>query len=92
MHLPGAEVLKSVHPATKMCTPGAGCTLNFEHCVGFETQKMNQHGSSKHNVHIVTPYIQRMWQTHEYFPIFFHIMAPSHVSLVFAYKRPPRGS
>ena len=23
---------KCVHPAAKMCTPGAGCTLNFEHC------------------------------------------------------------
>ena len=21
-----------VHPAVKMCTPGAGCTLNFGHC------------------------------------------------------------
>ena len=25
------QVPKYVHPATKMCTPGAGCTLNFEH-------------------------------------------------------------
>ena len=32
MHLPGVEVIKPVHPATKMCTPVAGCTLNFEHC------------------------------------------------------------
>ena len=31
MHPPGAHVLKSVHPAAKMCTQGAGCTLNFEH-------------------------------------------------------------
>ena len=31
MHLPGAQVLKPVHPATKTGTPGAGCTLNFEH-------------------------------------------------------------
>ena len=22
-----------MHPAAKLCTPGAGCTLNFEHCV-----------------------------------------------------------
>ena len=27
MHTPGAQVLKSVHPAAKMCTQGAGCTL-----------------------------------------------------------------
>ena len=32
MHLPGAQVLKYVHPATKMCTPGVGRTLNFRHC------------------------------------------------------------
>ena len=24
--------LKIVHPALKMCTPGAGCMLNFGHC------------------------------------------------------------
>ena len=29
MHTP---VLKSFHPAAKMCTLGALCTLNFEHC------------------------------------------------------------
>ena len=42
MHLLGAQVLKPVHPATKMCTPGAGCTLNFEHCIGpiLKTQGM----------------------------------------------------
>ena len=34
MHLLGAQVLKPVHPATKLCTPGAVCTLNFEHCQG----------------------------------------------------------
>ena len=34
MHLPGAHVLRPVHPATQMCTPCAGCTLNFEHCIG----------------------------------------------------------
>ena len=25
MPLPDAQALKPVHPATKMCTPGAGC-------------------------------------------------------------------
>ena len=24
---------KIVHPAVEMCTPGAGCTLNFGHCL-----------------------------------------------------------
>ena len=32
MHTPGAQLSKSMHPAAKMCTQGAGCTLNFEHC------------------------------------------------------------
>ena len=32
MHPPDAQVLKSMHPAARMCTQGAGCTLNFEHC------------------------------------------------------------
>ena len=32
MHLPGVQVITPLHPATKMCTPVAGCTLNFEHC------------------------------------------------------------
>ena len=32
MHLPGAQVNKSVHPVTKLCTPSTGCTLNVEHC------------------------------------------------------------
>ena len=32
MHPLGAQVLKSMHPAAKMCTQGAGCTLNFQHC------------------------------------------------------------
>ena len=32
MHTPGAQVSKSMHPAAKMCTQGAGCTLNFENC------------------------------------------------------------
>ena len=27
MHTPGAQASKSVHPAAKMCTLGAGCTL-----------------------------------------------------------------
>ena len=31
MHTPGAHGLKSMLPAAKMCTQGAGCTLNFEH-------------------------------------------------------------
>ena len=38
MHTPGAQGLKSVHLAAKLCTPGAGCTLNFEHC---QTQMQN---------------------------------------------------
>ena len=33
MHTPGAQVLKYMHLAVKMCTQGAGCTLNFEHCI-----------------------------------------------------------
>ena len=32
MHTPGAQVSKPVHPSVKMFTPGAGFTLNFEHC------------------------------------------------------------
>ena len=36
MHTPGAQVSKCVHAAAKMCTPGAGCTLNFEHCMGMK--------------------------------------------------------
>ena len=39
MHATGAKVPKSMHPAAKMCTQGAGCTLyNFEHWV-----KVRQH-------------------------------------------------
>ena len=30
MHILGAKVLKAMHPAANMCTPGAGCTLDFE--------------------------------------------------------------
>ena len=37
MHTPGAQMLKSVHPAAKMCTGGAACTLNFEHCYAMRT-------------------------------------------------------
>ena len=37
MHMPGAQGLESMHPAAKMCTQGAGCTLNFEHWTGFIT-------------------------------------------------------
>ena len=33
MHTPGAQVCKFAHPAAKRCTQGAGCTLNFEHCM-----------------------------------------------------------
>ena len=32
VHSPGAQVAKCVHPGAKWCTPGAGCTLDFEHC------------------------------------------------------------
>ena len=28
-----AQGQKSVHPALKMCTPGAGCTFGLEHCI-----------------------------------------------------------
>ena len=28
----GCTPPKIVHPAMEMCMPGAGCTLNFEHC------------------------------------------------------------
>ena len=30
MYTPESRVNKDVHPAAKMCTQGAGCTLNFE--------------------------------------------------------------
>ena len=34
MPLPDAQAIKPVHPATKMCTPGAGCMdLNLVHPV-----------------------------------------------------------
>ena len=29
----GCTPLKIVHPTLKMCTPGAGCMLNFGHCM-----------------------------------------------------------
>ena len=29
----GPQVTKCVHQAAKVCTPGAGCTLNFEHLI-----------------------------------------------------------
>ena len=38
MHPPVAQVLKSTHPAAKMCTQDAGCTRNFEHCKGYVEQ------------------------------------------------------
>ena len=31
MHMPGAQVSKSMHPAAKTCTQGAGCTLKDRH-------------------------------------------------------------
>ena len=33
MHTLSAQVSKSMHPAAEMCTKGAGCSLNFEHCL-----------------------------------------------------------
>ena len=36
MRSPGAQVPNCVHPTAKWCTPGAGCTLNFEQCVTIE--------------------------------------------------------
>ena len=41
MHTPGAQVLKFVHPAAKICTQSAGCTLNFEHCVTIFQKSMS---------------------------------------------------
>ena len=41
MHTSGAQVLKSVHPAAKMCTQGVGCTLNFEHCLSIVMCMLN---------------------------------------------------
>ena len=29
----GCTAFKPMHPAAELCTPGAGCTLNFEHCL-----------------------------------------------------------
>ena len=29
----GRTVPKMVCPMTELCTPGAGCTVNFEHCM-----------------------------------------------------------
>ena len=31
MHTPDAQVMKYMHLAAKVCTAGAGCTLNFKH-------------------------------------------------------------
>ena len=33
MHTPGAQVSKYMNPAAKICTQGAGCTINFEHYI-----------------------------------------------------------
>ena len=35
------KVEKIMHTPAEMCTPGAGCTLNFEHCV-ICTQKVGR--------------------------------------------------
>ena len=40
MHTPGAQVLKSMHPAAKMCTQGAGCTLNFDCLISYGLSHM----------------------------------------------------
>ena len=39
MHTPGAHVSKSMHPAAKMCTQGAACTLNFAHWEQYVSQR-----------------------------------------------------
>ena len=33
----GCTPPKIVHPSVKMCAPGAGCTLNFGHCISAYT-------------------------------------------------------
>ena len=48
MHPKGAQVLKSMHPVAKMCTQGAGCTLNFEHCIGMINSSKNVHTPGAH--------------------------------------------
>ena len=35
MHMPGAQGLKSKHPAAKMCTQSVGCTLDSGHWTTF---------------------------------------------------------
>ena len=51
MHTPGAQVLKSVHPAAKMCTQGAGAgTLNFENCnLGQHFENSNNERKTSHD-------------------------------------------
>ena len=34
--------LRIMHPAVEMCTPGAGCTLTFAHCVSSHYIKRNE--------------------------------------------------
>ena len=54
MHVLGAHVSKPVHPAVEMCTRGAGCTLNFEHCGILVKQKVGRglRGSGPHSKRI----------------------------------------
>ena len=47
VHSPGAQVSKCVHLAAKLCTPGAGCTLNFEHCNVMPTRNYIPPGSAR---------------------------------------------
>ena len=60
MHPPGAQVLKYVHPAAKMCTQGAGCNLNFGH--GQVNEFNNQNSRN-----FITPYgralVKRLYDT-----------------------------
>ena len=41
VHSLGAHVPKCVHPAAKLCAPGAGCALNFEHCHQIKSEQEN---------------------------------------------------
>ena len=43
MHTQGAQVSRYMHPAVKMCTQSAGCTLNFEHCNKISWQIIGPH-------------------------------------------------
>ena len=35
-----------MHPAAKMCTQGAGCTLNFKHCLPPKLTAGQEHGAN----------------------------------------------